>query len=187
MRCVPYSFAAMWLLMVNLAIYLVIGIINGHFRRTFLPVTPKAVVQDLGKALKGRRDKAVIATKFGLKMGEGMEGARPGSVKGGASIENLTGDFHRLVPASTAPRRNAASRRSMPGYAVHAAADRGGGRADRATHQLLTRSCAQVLRRPAQRRWTRRSPLVMRPISTARSRSCPVARSISARCAILDR
>ncbi len=31
----------------------------------------------LGKALKGRRDKAIIATKFGLRMGDGMEGARP--------------------------------------------------------------------------------------------------------------
>ncbi len=29
----------------------------------------------LGKALKGRRDKAIIATKFGLRMGDGMEGA----------------------------------------------------------------------------------------------------------------
>ena len=31
----------------------------------------------LGKALKGRRDQAIIATKFGMKMGEGKEGARP--------------------------------------------------------------------------------------------------------------
>jgi aryl-alcohol dehydrogenase-like predicted oxidoreductase len=31
----------------------------------------------LGKALKGRREKAIIATKFGMKMGEGKEGARP--------------------------------------------------------------------------------------------------------------
>jgi len=31
----------------------------------------------LGKALKGRRDRAIIATKFGIKMGEGQEGARP--------------------------------------------------------------------------------------------------------------
>jgi aryl-alcohol dehydrogenase-like predicted oxidoreductase len=31
----------------------------------------------LGKAFKGKRDKAVIATKFGIKMGEGKEGARP--------------------------------------------------------------------------------------------------------------
>jgi aryl-alcohol dehydrogenase-like predicted oxidoreductase len=31
----------------------------------------------LGKALRGRRARAIIATKFGIKMGEGKEGARP--------------------------------------------------------------------------------------------------------------
>jgi aryl-alcohol dehydrogenase-like predicted oxidoreductase len=31
----------------------------------------------IGRALKGRRQKAIIATKFGMKMGEGKEGARP--------------------------------------------------------------------------------------------------------------
>jgi aryl-alcohol dehydrogenase-like predicted oxidoreductase len=31
----------------------------------------------LGAALKGRRDRAIIATKFGLRMGDGMEGASP--------------------------------------------------------------------------------------------------------------
>ncbi|HEY2385065.1 MAG TPA: aldo/keto reductase [Terriglobia bacterium] len=31
----------------------------------------------LGRALKGRRDKAIIATKFGMKMGDGKEGAAP--------------------------------------------------------------------------------------------------------------
>jgi aryl-alcohol dehydrogenase-like predicted oxidoreductase len=31
----------------------------------------------LGRALKGRRDKVLIATKFGMKMGEGKEGATP--------------------------------------------------------------------------------------------------------------
>src|SRR5262245_2111559 len=35
----------------------------------------------LGKALKGRRSKAVVATKFGIKMGEGKEGARPEYVR----------------------------------------------------------------------------------------------------------
>src|SRR5207247_7312189 len=35
----------------------------------------------LGKALKGRRQKAIIATKFGMKMGEGREGARPEYVR----------------------------------------------------------------------------------------------------------
>lgn len=33
--------------------------------------------QYLGQALKGRRDQVLIATKFGMKMGHGMEGARP--------------------------------------------------------------------------------------------------------------
>src|SRR5437867_5005640 len=31
----------------------------------------------LGRAIKGRREKAIIATKFGMKMGEGKDGARP--------------------------------------------------------------------------------------------------------------
>lgn len=35
----------------------------------------------LGKALQGRRDKAVIASKFGMRMGDGMEGARPEYVR----------------------------------------------------------------------------------------------------------
>src|SRR5262249_6582347 len=35
----------------------------------------------LGTALKGRREKAIIATKFGIKMGEGQEGARPEYVR----------------------------------------------------------------------------------------------------------
>jgi aryl-alcohol dehydrogenase-like predicted oxidoreductase len=35
----------------------------------------------LGRALKGRRDKVLIATKFGIKMGEGKEGAKPAYVR----------------------------------------------------------------------------------------------------------
>src|SRR5262245_43223235 len=48
----------------------------------------------LGKALKGRREKAVIATKFGIKMGEGMEGARPEYVRQAldASLRRLQTD-----------------------------------------------------------------------------------------------
>ena len=45
----------------------------------------------LGKALKGRRDKAIIATKFGIKMGEGKEGARPEYVR-----EALDASLRRL-------------------------------------------------------------------------------------------
>src|SRR5678815_2585076 len=45
----------------------------------------------LGAALKGRRDKAIIATKFGIKMGEGKEGARPEYV-----LEALDASLRRL-------------------------------------------------------------------------------------------
>ena len=45
----------------------------------------------LGKALKGRRNKAIIATKFGMKMGEGKEGARPEYVR-----EALDASLRRL-------------------------------------------------------------------------------------------
>ena len=49
-----WHFAAMWLFLVNLAIYILIGIISGHFRRRFFPVTPAAVLGDVGKALRGK-------------------------------------------------------------------------------------------------------------------------------------
>ena len=48
----------------------------------------------LGKALKGRRDRAIIATKFGMKMGEGKEGARPEYIRQAleASLQRLNVD-----------------------------------------------------------------------------------------------
>jgi len=48
----------------------------------------------LGAALKGRRDKAIIATKFGIKMGEGKEGAHPKYVHEAldASLQRLQTD-----------------------------------------------------------------------------------------------
>jgi len=48
----------------------------------------------LGTALKGRREKAIIATKFGVKMGEGKEGARPEYVRQAldASLQRLQTD-----------------------------------------------------------------------------------------------
>jgi thiosulfate reductase cytochrome b subunit len=49
-----WHFAAMWLLVVNFLIYLVIGFVSGHFRQKFTPVSPKSVLSDLGKAIKGR-------------------------------------------------------------------------------------------------------------------------------------
>jgi thiosulfate reductase cytochrome b subunit len=49
-----WHFAAMWLLVVNFIIYLILGFITGHFRRRMTPVTPRAVLGDLGRAIKGR-------------------------------------------------------------------------------------------------------------------------------------
>jgi len=48
----------------------------------------------LARALKGRRDKVMIATKFGMKMGEGKEGARPEYVRQAldASLRRLQTD-----------------------------------------------------------------------------------------------
>ena len=48
----------------------------------------------LGKALRGRRNKALIATKFGIKMGEGKEGARAEYVREAleASLKRLRVD-----------------------------------------------------------------------------------------------
>jgi aryl-alcohol dehydrogenase-like predicted oxidoreductase len=48
----------------------------------------------LGAALKNRRNKAIIATKFGMKMGEGKEGARPEYVREAldASLQRLQAD-----------------------------------------------------------------------------------------------
>jgi thiosulfate reductase cytochrome b subunit len=49
-----WHFAAMWLLAVNGAIYLVYGIVSGHLRRKLLPLTPAAVFRDVRNALRGR-------------------------------------------------------------------------------------------------------------------------------------
>lgn len=49
-----WHFAAMWLFVINLAIYLIAGIVTGHFRQKMFPLGPKAVLGDLAKALRGK-------------------------------------------------------------------------------------------------------------------------------------
>jgi thiosulfate reductase cytochrome b subunit len=49
-----WHFAAMWLLVVNGLVYLILGIIGGRFRRKLLPVRPADVIHDLGAALTGK-------------------------------------------------------------------------------------------------------------------------------------
>jgi thiosulfate reductase cytochrome b subunit len=48
-----WHFAAMWLLFVNFLVYLVYGLVSGHFRRAFLPIRPRQIARDLGAALSG--------------------------------------------------------------------------------------------------------------------------------------
>jgi thiosulfate reductase cytochrome b subunit len=49
-----WHFAAMWLLVLNLLVYVIVGFASGHFRRRFTPVSPTLVLDDMAKALKGK-------------------------------------------------------------------------------------------------------------------------------------
>jgi len=49
-----WHFAAMWLLMINGLVYLVLGFATGRFRRKLLPITPSGVLADTRAALTGR-------------------------------------------------------------------------------------------------------------------------------------
>jgi len=48
-----WHFAAMWLLSVNMLVYLVYGLISGHFRRNMLPIWPQEIFRDLHAAFGG--------------------------------------------------------------------------------------------------------------------------------------
>ena len=49
-----WHFAGMWLFAVNGLVYLIYGIASGHFRRKLLPISPRAVLHDVGEALRGK-------------------------------------------------------------------------------------------------------------------------------------
>jgi thiosulfate reductase cytochrome b subunit len=49
-----WHFAAMWLLAVNGLVYVGYGVLSGHFRRKLLPVSPGALLHDVGQALRGK-------------------------------------------------------------------------------------------------------------------------------------
>jgi thiosulfate reductase cytochrome b subunit len=49
-----WHFAGMWLFVLNGLLYLAYGIFSGHFRRKLLPISPRAVLHDVGQALRGR-------------------------------------------------------------------------------------------------------------------------------------
>src|SRR5882724_2021703 len=49
-----WHFAAMWLLVLNGIVYVIYGIVSGHFRRKLLPITPRAIFHDVQEALRGK-------------------------------------------------------------------------------------------------------------------------------------
>jgi thiosulfate reductase cytochrome b subunit len=49
-----WHFAAMWLFVVNGAVYVTLGLVTGRFRRKLLPVRPGEVVRDVRAALTGK-------------------------------------------------------------------------------------------------------------------------------------
>ena len=57
-----WHFAAMWLLMVNGLLYLILGFVTGRFRRKLLPLSPGGVVSDTKAALTGRLSHADLGT-----------------------------------------------------------------------------------------------------------------------------
>src|SRR5919205_4184814 len=48
-----WHFAGMWLFALNGLVYLLYGILSGHFRRKLLPISPRAVLHDVGQAVRG--------------------------------------------------------------------------------------------------------------------------------------
>ena len=49
-----WHFAAMWLLALNGLVYVLYGVLSGHFRRKLLPISPRALLRDVTQALRGR-------------------------------------------------------------------------------------------------------------------------------------
>ncbi|MEO6352003.1 MAG: cytochrome b/b6 domain-containing protein [Burkholderiaceae bacterium] len=49
-----WHFAAMWLLLVNGLIYLIVNLASGRLYRQFFPLRPAEIIADLGAALSGR-------------------------------------------------------------------------------------------------------------------------------------
>jgi thiosulfate reductase cytochrome b subunit len=44
----------MWLFALNGLVYVVYGIVSGHFRRKLLPIGPRAILHDVREALRGK-------------------------------------------------------------------------------------------------------------------------------------
>jgi len=51
---IAWHIAMMWVLLADGIVYLLYGVLSGHFRRDLRPPGPRAVINDLGAALTGR-------------------------------------------------------------------------------------------------------------------------------------
>jgi thiosulfate reductase cytochrome b subunit len=49
-----WHFAGMWIFAINGLVYILYGILSGHFRRKLLPISPRGVLQDIRAAFRGR-------------------------------------------------------------------------------------------------------------------------------------
>ncbi|MDQ1831187.1 cytochrome b/b6 domain-containing protein [Massilia scottii] len=49
-----WHFAAMWLLLANGILYLLLNLVSGRLRRQFFPISPRQLLLDMGAALKGK-------------------------------------------------------------------------------------------------------------------------------------
>jgi thiosulfate reductase cytochrome b subunit len=49
-----WHFAAMWLLAINGTVYLSYGILSGHYRRNFLPISLNSLIREIANTLHGR-------------------------------------------------------------------------------------------------------------------------------------
>jgi len=51
---IMWHLAAMWLLVINGLVYLILGLVTGRFRKKLLPITPSGVLNDTKAALTGK-------------------------------------------------------------------------------------------------------------------------------------
>jgi len=55
-NALAWHFAAMWVLVSNFLAFVVVGFASGHFRRDYLPLSPRAFVKDLWAAMRFKLD-----------------------------------------------------------------------------------------------------------------------------------
>jgi thiosulfate reductase cytochrome b subunit len=55
-NALAWHFAAMWVLTINFLAFVIVGFASGHFRRDFLPLSPRAFLRDLWSAMRFKLD-----------------------------------------------------------------------------------------------------------------------------------